>query len=255
MTNVAFSFRSKDRLDYTRESIQSILASPGEFDLIWVDGSDSDAVPSLACNLQIAHPRIISVDLNIRSGADHAVKHCLKQLLEFSRYEWIGLIENDVVLHPGWFDALTNTIKLAEADGLDVGSASVRGYQSRVLEYRKGYSIDWAIGAGMTLFSRRAAQLILDNYSSTAMSMRSIYTFYAERFHRYVRCSEWREYDLNSTPTHDWGYAPLLYSHDLYSIGAIPSLAHDLQFNVREFLGTDYVDVKMDGLGQVFPPA
>ncbi len=252
--NAVFSFQSKDRYEFTRESMLSVLADDG-FDLLWTDGSVDSEVPALAARLQNSHPRIFSVELNIRGGADAAVRFALEQLLQWPKYDWIGLIENDVVLHPGWFDKLMHTISLAESDGVKVGAASIRGYQSRVLEYRRGYSLDWAIGAGMVLFSREAAEIILHEYPAFHMTMSDIYSFYAQEFHRYIRCVEWRNYDQSCVPTCDWNYAPALYRHGLSCVGAIPSMAHDLQFNVREFLNTDYVDEKCDNLGQVFPPA
>ncbi len=46
----------------------------------------------------------------------------------------------------------------ANDEGVNVGAVSALGYQSRVLEYRKDYSLDWARGAALVLFAREAAR-------------------------------------------------------------------------------------------------
>lgn len=250
-SNVCFSLQSKDRPDFTSQSIYSILAADG-FDLICCDGSTHAATPQLLCRVQQEFPyRVRSIECSVTGGPDAAIQHALKCQLDLN-YDYIGLIENDVVCRSRWFDALMHTIFIAKQDGLAVGAASIRGYQSRVLEYRNGYSIDWATGAGMVLFTRAAAKLILDHYSELQMSVGEIYQFYADRFHRRIISPEWLFAPGLGKVTFDFGYSPFLYKHDLYSVGSIPSFAYDLQFDVRDYLNTSYVTRAQNASGSPY---
>jgi hypothetical protein len=144
---------------------------------------------------------------------------------------------------------------LAAQEGLAVGAASVLGYQSRVLEYRRDYSIDWARGAAMVLFSKPAAQLPLDTYASLKMTSQQIRGFYAEQFGVALHVSEWAVGSrwMDGPMSMDWAYAPLLYRHGYACVGSIPSLARDLEFNVQDVLRTNYVGPELNDSGLAHP--
>jgi hypothetical protein len=61
-------------------------------------------------------------------------------------------------------------------DGLKVGAVSARNYADRVLIQRDGYSINHNLGAGMQIFTREAAELILQQYR-TGMTSENRRTF------------------------------------------------------------------------------
>jgi hypothetical protein len=144
---------------------------------------------------------------------------------------------------------------LAAADGVIVGAASVLGYQSRVLEYRRNYSIDWARGAAMVLFSRPAAQLLLERYSALKMTSQEIRGFYAERFGVALHVPEWAVGSrwMDGPMSMDWSYAPMLYQHGYACVGSVPSLAYDLEFDVRHVLRTEYVRAEHSDSGLAHP--
>jgi hypothetical protein len=106
----------------------------------------------------------------------------------------------------------------------------VRGYVNRVLEYRDRYSIDWASGAGMLLFSRPAAQLILDNYLRPVLTTHSIKQFYADTFGVEIQNREWDIWpeDKPVYVSPDWCYTPFLYTCGYATLGSIPAFAVDL---------------------------
>jgi hypothetical protein len=106
----------------------------------------------------------------------------------------------------------------------------------------------------MLLLTREAAKILLDNYHQLEMSVGGLYCFYANKFHRRIRNVEWPHHHPDTRVSLDYAFAAFLYHHDLYSVGAIPSMATDLQFEVRSFLGTDYVTLDQDNAGHVFPP-
>ena len=132
---------------------------------------------------------------------------------------------------------------------------SALGYQSRVLECRKDYSLDWARGAALVLLCREAAQLLLENYSRLEMTSQQIRGFYAEHFGVALHEPEWAVGGrwIDGPMTLDWGYAPLLYSNGYACVGTIPSLARDLEFDVRTVLRTDYVRAEQNASGLAHP--
>jgi hypothetical protein len=250
---LGFSFSSKDRCLYTVQSLKALDAEGG-FDLIWNDGSTQKGGPELARNWRFKNARLVEINCGVGGGPDLAIRFGLKRLLDLG-YDYVGLLENDVVLHPGWFSRLTELFALGFEEGLVCGAASVRGYESRVLEYRNHYSIDWASGAGMVLFSREAAQLILDQYDQLAVTTLGIREFYAELFGVALEISEWNIWPVTQAVpcTLDFGYTPMLYRHGFATLGAIPSLAHDLDFDVRRFLRTNYVGMNKNNAGLAHP--
>jgi GT2 family glycosyltransferase len=154
-SKVGFALSTRDRFVYTMRTIKSLDAEGG-FDLIWNDGSESNEVPELSRYFAFRNARLVEVNYAMKGGADAAIRFGLRRLLEL-RYDFIGLIENDVLLAPEWLGAMRAAFERAAEDGITIGAVSALGYQSRVLEYRRNYSIEWARGAALALFTREAA--------------------------------------------------------------------------------------------------
>ncbi len=250
---IGFSLSSKDRLAYTLRTIQALDADGG-FDLIWNDGSDRAEVPDLSRYFKFRNARLVETNYGVRGGPDAAICFGLRRLLELG-YDYVGLIENDVVLRPGWLTKLLSLFDLAAAEGVVVGAASVLGYKSRVLEYRQGYSIDWARGAAMVLFSRPAAELLIERYSTLKLSNCEIRGFYAQRFGVALHVPEWcvGSQWMDGPLSMDWSYAPMLYRHGYACVGSVPSMANDLEFDVQKVMRTDYVGIQQNGAGLAHP--
>jgi len=258
---VGFALSSKDRVDFTRLTLEALDQDCG-YDLIWNDGSDEPEARALPKNFSFRKARLVEVNYDVRGGPDRSIRFALERLLKLG-YEYVGLIENDIVMQAGWFEQLMNLFRLTAADGIVCGAATVRSYEGRVLEHRAGYSINWGTGAGMILFSRPAAEVILSEYANLGMSTGSITRFYARIFRIALNmCVQDREgrWTQQDTPlTMDWGYTPMLYSHGYTSVGSIPSLARDLEFPPGHFLLNDYVRPERFNAGLVCgrsrPPA
>jgi hypothetical protein len=244
--SVGFAFNTADRVEYSKRSIASITADAG-FDVIWVDGSKTEEGRNLPGKTRPGKSRVREVHYNIRGGPDNAIQFSLQRLLDLG-YDYCGLIENDIVFRPGWFSGLLNTIGWAGEQGLSVGAATVRNFESRVLEYCGRFTLNWCMGAGMALFSRKAAELILRDYAPT--SVRELFQFYADLMGVHIRSPELLDsprpvsrlyrymFDINLPP--DWRYSMTLYRHKLVSVGSIPSYAFDDAFDPRRTLRTNY---------------
>jgi len=157
MNRVAIAFSTCDRTELTKRSIESLL-QPRKFDLHWIDGSKAKEGQQLPGQYRFRqfHPQILG-------GSGPAIVYALSTLLKL-RYEYIGLVENDVLLKDGWFEDMMALFERGKEGGLEVGAVSARAYEDRILIQRDGYAVMHNIGAGMIMFSRKAAQLVLQNY-------------------------------------------------------------------------------------------
>jgi hypothetical protein len=254
---VGFAFSSKDRYCFTLQTLKS-LDSEGGFDLIWNDGSTETGVPALASNYKFRHARLIEFNRGVSGGADRAICFGLSRLLALG-YDYVGLIENDILFRPGWFAHLLGVFSLGAAEGIACGSATARSFESHVLEYRNGYGIQADIGAGMVLFSRPAAEIITERYSNPAslqMTTHSWQQFYADLFGLDLRkfAPFWAYPPERAVPcTLDWGYTPSLYLSGYASLSTIPSYATDLEFEVETFFHTRYVSEERNHGGIAYP--
>ncbi|HWZ54660.1 MAG TPA: hypothetical protein VNZ63_01235 [Verrucomicrobiae bacterium] len=254
---IGFSFSSKDRYFFTLQALES-LDTEGGFDLIWNDGSAEAAVPALAANYKFRNARLVEINRGVTGGAERAVCFGLSRLLELG-YDYVGLIENDILFRAGWFRRLMEVFSRGAAEGIACGSATARSFESHVLEYRNGYAVQADIGAGMVLFSRAAAEIIMELYanpSSLQMTTHSWQKFHADLFGLDLRSFApfWAYPPAQAFPcTLDWGYTPSLYLNGYASLSTIPSYATDLEFDVEKFFHTRYVSEEKNNTGVAYP--
>lgn len=250
---VGFALSSRNRPGLTRQTLEAMDADGG-FDIIWNDGSAEAEALALPKNFRFRNARLVEVNYGVGGGPDAAICFGLKRLLERG-YDYVGLMENDIALQPGWFGRLMNLFELAGDDGIVCGAATVRSYGGRVIEHRSGYSINWGTGAGMVLFARPAAEVILRQYAKLQMSTESIRSFYARLFRLDLRMraqdNQGRLVEHEVRLTLDWGYTPMLYMHGYTSVGSVPNLARDLQFPPGHFMLSDYVGPQHNNIGLV----
>src|SRR5208282_4413014 len=143
----------------SRQSIKPLI-QPDKFDLHWIDGSKTDEGMALPYKY-----KDVEIHTGVRGGSGAAIVYALTEMLNSTvDYEYIGLVENDVVLQPGWYDDIYSLFERGKADGLEVGAVSARCYEDRILIQRDGYAVCHNLGAGMVLFSRESAQMVLDQY-------------------------------------------------------------------------------------------
>lgn len=162
MNRVAIAYSTKDRVELTRQTIKPLLKQKG-WDLHWFDGSSTKEGKTFykKFDFKYWHP-------NVTGGSCRYIVHALTTLLD-SNYDFIGLVENDVLLHDGWFDDCMELFERSNREGLVAGAVSARTYEDRVLIQRQGYAVMHNLGAGCIILRRHAAELILKQYR-TGMS-------------------------------------------------------------------------------------
>lgn len=235
MNRVAIAYSSKDRCDLTRQTIQPLL-QPDQFDLFWCDGSQTDEGKGLFG--AIDNPSIFKHEAY--GGSCRTIVYALTRMLEaplrfdegltaeydFREYDYVGLIESDILLEPDWFVPTMNLFAIGDAQGLNVGAVSARNFEDRVLIQRDGYSVNHNLGAGCIIFKREAAELILQQYRTgmtgenrKVFSMRSgidIGSYWAFRGAEHMLVADW---------TWDW----MLAQHGMCSLALTPSKAMHLE--------------------------
>ena len=249
---VAFLFTTKDRPDLTLRSLRSIELCRG-FDLIWIDGSTSPAGKEFPHSVQLKNCRIVEIHQGVRPrhtdkrfrrlattlGSDTAIHFGMSRALELG-YDYCGIIENDIEFQPGWFPKLMELFDLGRRDGFEVGAVTARSMTTRVMAYQPQYLVMWNVGAAMVLFTRKAAQIVMATYAidrSVALAH-----FYKKNFG--VDYGDVWElwYDKPSRDlAPDWAFAKYLYKYGMVSLGTLPSLASNIDMDIRSECRSSYV--------------
>lgn len=211
---VAISYLTKDRVELTQQTVPALL-QPDKFDLWWIDGSST----LLGQEEPERYNHGMHVVGGVRGGADSAIVYALTEMLK-CKYDVVGLCENDVLLHDFWFEATMALFEKGKADGLSVGAVSPRCYVDRVLLQRDGYAVCHNLGAGIVLFTREAAQLILKFYRTGWWhDNRAVFGQLSG-----LDIGRWGCFRGNEQcTTADWHFDAVLAQHGLASLALTPS--------------------------------
>jgi hypothetical protein len=218
MKPVGICFSTKDRTELSDQSIKPLLR-PHDFDLYLVDGSQTMEGQAWPFAFHKGHSPLRVIE-NIRGGADAAIVHNLSFLLD-KGYDYVGLVENDVLLtDPDWFTRTMALFEMGYHDGLVVGAVSARCFADRILLQRPGYALMHNLGAGMVIMTRHAARLILDHYrSGWTLDNRSVFSQLSGidigRYWAFRGGEHWL--------TADWHFDTVLAAHGLASLALTPS--------------------------------
>jgi hypothetical protein len=218
---VAISYLTKDRPDLTEQTGPRMPFDHAQ--VFSIDGSvtkEGRMAVDLAMRL-FGDGGVPPRFWNVGGGADAAIVFALtKMLAHRANYTHVGLCENDVLLHDGWFDKTMALFERGKADGLEVGAVSPRCYADRILIQRDGYAVMHNLGAGIVLFTREAAEIILANYRTGWWSdNRSIFAQLSGidigRYGAFRGNQQWT--------TADWHFDAALAQHGLASLALSPS--------------------------------
>jgi hypothetical protein len=165
MSKVAVLFSSRNRLEYSIKSIEQLIGHP-DIDIYWFDGSDALESRKLPSDLMATDSGIVYVELDVNGGPDAAIVHALSHS-DWQMYEWVILVENDIVVTPGWLDAMRDAARAATDDGLRVAGATVRVYADRILSATPRYNLMFNSGAGMLALRPSAVTELLKCYRTS----------------------------------------------------------------------------------------
>lgn len=217
MNKVAIAFLSKDRVELTRQSIEP-LKQPDKFDLFWFDGSTSkEGIAFTEFPLEV-HTCFV----NVGGGPGVAIIKALIEMLRHpNKYTHVGLVENDVLLDADWFEptmALFDCIDTRQPGC--VGAVSARCYEDRILIQRDGYAVCHNLGAGQIIFTRKAAELVIENFrGGFTLDNRKVF----QRLSGIDIGSYWAFRENVHFLTADWHWDTVLAAHGYCSLALTPS--------------------------------
>jgi hypothetical protein len=232
-SNVAVAYSTKDRVDLTLHTFPALLET-NDIDIYWFDGSRTDTGKSLPLSFLRNTSRICEVHHNVIGGPDSAIIYAL-QTLKDKGYEWVILVENDIMLHRGWLSSIISADELATADGFNVGAASCRIYKTRVLSVNDGYSLLFNSGAGIIALKSVGVHIILRNYRTTN-------SLELARHFQYLTGHDisktWELPPLESNIKHlsaDWFFDLSLYMNGYVVAAPVTTFAHNIDPGHEEF--------------------
>jgi hypothetical protein len=237
MNRTAIAFSTCDRVELSRQSIEPLL-DDDRFDVFWNDGSKTDEGKQFHQQNPLGLKGLRS---RVTGGSGPAIVFALSQMLAASGYdkiapgtamslrshgeaakgyEYIALLENDVVIDRNWFDQTMVLFEQGKADGLEVGAVSARCYEDRILIQRPGYAICHNLGAGMIVFTREAAELVLNQYRVqwTSENRQTFATLTGSDIGKF-----WAFRGQEHFLVADWRWDALLASRGLASLALTPS--------------------------------
>jgi hypothetical protein len=212
---VAISYTTKNRPELRCETLPRVTMNPA-YDLHIVDGSDDVWRPISKGGLKYYtfHP-------NVLGGADAAIAFSLSMMLRHeANYTHVGLVEQDVLLDEGWFVETMDLFEKGKQDGLAVGAISARSYVDRVLVQRDDHAIMHNLGAGMVIFTREAAEIVLRTFRTH---------WWPDNVRLFAQVSgiDLRTYaafrGMEGWATTDWGWEAQLARHGLASLALTPA--------------------------------
>ncbi len=242
---LAIGFSSKDQTELTDQTLNRLCETKAEFDLYWIDGSRTDeGLKDFADHRDCAFhsDRVVG-------GADAGLAWKLSEMLKHP-YTHIGLLENDVLLDEDWFEPTMELFEQGKADGLDVGAVSPRSYVDRVLCQRNGYAVCHNLGAGVVIFTREAAELVLRHFRTG---------FWGDNVRLFAQLSgiDLRTYaafrgNEQNPITSDWIWDAVLARHGLASLALTPAKCQmigqnpPLEQQGLELTTVDHAEVRRD---------
>jgi hypothetical protein len=217
MNRTAIAFLSKDKVELSQRSIEPLL-QPDKFDVFWVDGSVTEEGKTFL--FEEGRP-VTKIFTDVLGGPDAAIVFALTEMLKHD-YEFVGLHEQDVLLHPDWWGPTFSLFERGRQEGLEVGAVSARCYEDRLLVQKDGFGLVHNLGSGEVLFTREAARLILDNYR-TGYTTDNRFTFCQLSG---IDIGQYWAFRGSENPiTADWHFDTILARHGLASLALTPSLA------------------------------
>lgn len=237
-SNICIAYSTKDRPDLSRHSFPALTAE-GDFDLMWMDGSATEDGRALPYSLSKGVPQLTEIHQGVTGGPDAAIVYSLSHALEMG-YDYIGHVENDILLSKGWFSALMQLFDKGQTDGFNVGATTVRPYDKRTLWQTPDYSIHFGSGAGMIMFSRQGAECVLRNYRTTVNNeiRQTFRHLTGQDIAQAWEKNSWPREKHYSAPTStDWHYDPCLLRDGMVILGSVPGYADNIDTDMHKMLG------------------
>jgi hypothetical protein len=225
MKKVGIAYTTKDRVDFTKQTLPPIVAESDDFDIFWIDGSATEEGKRYHAT---SHPstNIVERHAGINQGPAHAIQYAWQTLYN-KGYQYIGLIENDVKLKPSWFK---KTMALFDARE-KVGAVSSRCFTDRISKIHEGYATMANVGAGMIIVKRELIPALMLNWKMPMLwEVQALFKHYTGSDYPIPKMVLEKDPELKQDWqfTHDWWFEIVLLSKGYRTLALTPSMAYNL---------------------------
>jgi len=232
---IAIGYSTMERTHFTLRTVRGLDADE-RIDIFWCDGSASPAARKVPSPKYFKRARLKEIHYDITGGADAVIQYALRRMLSLG-YDYIGLLENDILLEDGWLPAIMDAFEAGRRDQLRVGAVTTRTIESRILFHRPGYAAMWNMGAGMVIFTREAVEAVLADYHTTGSQ--SVGEYWKQWGFDLDAWELWMD-QPNRGLGADWWYAVAMMNKGLVCIGSVPSLADNIDVDLEDFCRTTH---------------
>ena len=228
MQPLGVAYLSRDRLHYTQATLPRLDVP--ELDLLWLDDSVEKASEDWAKSFRPSHVNSFMRRRGAAAGPAEAIKEGLDHIARQSTAEWLGYVENDILLSPGWWDGCLRAIEAAEADGFRAGAISPLSPASRALLIQSRYAVQWIAGQCI-LFRREYLDTIRRRWDGY-VTLRAV-RGWTRRLgveldgRPYYRWTKSRA-GLGGVLPGDWCVVPVLADQQAVCVASVPGAAEDL---------------------------
>lgn len=214
---LAIAYSTKDEVANSEQTLGRLCDTIAEFDIYWGDGSTTDEGQAFFDE----HREWAFHSERVTGGADASIAWKLSAMLASqNNYTHIVLLENDVLLDQDWFEPTMALFEKGQQDGFEVGAVSPRSYVDRVLIQRDGYGVMHNLGAGVVIFTRQAAEIVLRAFRTHWWPDNvRLFASLAEIDLRTYAAFRGQEQFV----TTDWGWDAQLAAHGLASLALTPA--------------------------------
>jgi hypothetical protein len=221
---LAIGYSTKNQIELSEQTwprlIDSLPLATHNIGLFWADASSKED----AIGYFEEYKNVLNLGDNAQrvfGGADAAIAWKLSKMLAAEEnYTHIMLLENDVLLDEDWFAPTFALFEKGKADGMDIGAVSPRSYVDRCLIQRDGYACMHNMGAGVIVFTREAADIVLRSFRTG---------WWPDNVRIFAQLSgiDLRTYAAfrgnEQTVTTDWQFESQLARHGLASLALTPA--------------------------------
>ncbi|NMD01060.1 MAG: glycosyltransferase family 2 protein, partial [Bacteroidales bacterium] len=223
-------YSSKDREEFTLKTVQRLLKSGGNFEIVWIDGSEKKSSIELMDSISIKEKKIVGSFKDVSGGPDIAIMLGLR-LAMAKKYKYVVLLENDTYLSLDW---LKKSKILLNLKSKKVGACCLTNYENHNLVNYKKYSIIYVIGASCVIFKEKVVKNILKDYGLT--TSKRINNIFSGEFGKIPDSNYalYRNAD-NYLQGADWKFASTIYNNGYLSLSPRPTIARNLDAQPKKF--------------------
>lgn len=232
----AIAFSTKDRTEFTAQTLPRILdEAEGNFDLFWLDGSVTQQGMNFPAEFAYKYRNehdgkypLKALHQNVGGGPAAVIQAAWKFMYD-AGYDYIGLIENDVLLEKNWFKRCMELFDKKIHDRVEVGAVSARCFTDRIHRKYEDYAWMANVGAGMHITKSEFILPLLEEWHRPLLwVMQQLWRKWTDNLYPVPPQIKEEDRDKTWIFTDDWWWEFTLMKRDHVTLACVPSMAINL---------------------------